>query len=187
MKSSCAVPAKTAIKSNSNSLSKLCWKSGSPGPRAHFEIIVQIRANLSCNRYANTYLEQIVFGCHLPKVICMFLELLQRLALMTSFFATFAWSVRSIINGDAISVAGAAFGISLALVHFMVAGREPRSWLALLSWLLAGTGLAYAVLQKKIGLFDMGFFSPIALAVCWLCLIPLLFSRMSHRARHPEP
>lgn len=117
----------------------------------------------------------------------MFLELLHRLALMTSFFATFAWSARSIMNSDAISLAGAALGISLALVHFMVAGREHRSWIALLLWLLAGTGLAYAVLQTKIGLFDMGFFSPFALAVCWLCLIPLLFSRMSHSARHPEP
>jgi|JI9StandDraft_2_1071091.scaffolds.fasta_scaffold08372_3 FtsH-binding integral membrane protein len=117
----------------------------------------------------------------------MFLELLHRLALMTSFFATFAWSVRSIMNCDAISLAGAALGISLALVHLMVTGHEHRFWIALLLWLLAGTGLACAVLQKKIELVDMGFFSPIALAVCWLCLIPLLLSRMSHSARHPEP
>lgn len=148
---------------------------------------MQIRADFSCNRHANTYLGQIGFDCHLTKVIRMFLELLHRLALMTSFFATFAWSFRSIMNSEAICLAGAALGISLALAQFMVGSREHRSWVALLLWLLAGTGLAYAVLQKKIGLFDMGFFSPIALAVCWLCLIPLLFSRMSHSARHPEP
>ena len=124
----------------------------------------------------------------------MLLELLHRLALITSALAALVWAAAAIIDPAAIYLAGSSLGIVLA--SWLLNPNPtppppkslltPRSLLAFLSWLSSGLVLAYSIFQTNVSFSDLGFFSPGSIVVCWLCLLPLLLVRNTPSARRTQ-
>lgn len=135
----------------------------------------------------------------------MLLELLHRIALTTSAMAALAWTCATLLTPEAwpLALTSAAIALATCLLtpewsHTEIAqaqsARGPElpqapqqatppkrlhnsSKIAAIIWGLSGIGLAYLFFQTKIMLDDLGFFSPLAIILCWLCVIPLLLSR----------
>lgn len=135
----------------------------------------------------------------------MLLELLHRIALTTSAMAALAWTGATLLTPDACPLALTSAAIALAawlltpewpqteIAHAQSAQglEQPRvpqqatpsnrlpnsSKIAAIVWGISGLGLAYLFFQTKIMLDDLGFFSPLAIILCWLCVIPLLIWR----------
>lgn|GEM_PF-2567145 len=144
----------------------------------------------------------------------MVFELLRRLVLLTSGTAALVWGVASMLESASVYPAAAAFCIasatflltpycvdasSLADTNQPVARKKessttPKVWgaqlpaiiFALILWVAAAISLAYTVFQTNITMEELGFFSTRALLLCWLCVVPLFFTRIRHRARRIE-
>lgn len=115
----------------------------------------------------------------------MLLELLHRIAFITSALAALVWAAAAIVDPTKLYLAGASLGVAFAscLIPVPNPHQTPRStpttrsFLAFLGWSGSGLGLAYSIFLTNVSLSDLGFFSPFAIAVSWLSLLPLLLVR----------
>jgi hypothetical protein len=124
----------------------------------------------------------------------MLLELLHRIAFITSTLAALVWAAAAIIDPTTLYLAGASLGVAFAscLIPFNYQHQTPqptpitRSLLAFLWWSGSGLGLAYSIFLTNVSFSDLGFFSPCAIVVCWLGLLPLLLVRNPPSARRTQ-